>query len=120
MSTNKTTADEKGDSKLDALIDVMEELRTVNPDMTVLTALAFMRAAKTPGIPMSKLQEQMDVAQSTVSRNIATLSKWAAYQKEGANLVASEEDPRDRRQRIVSLTPKGEKLVEKMVKTLDA
>ena len=121
MGTNKGQSESHPASiKLAPLIEIMEELREINPDMSILAAVTLLRAAVEPGITVSKLTQEVDCAQSTTSRNVALLSKWAAYQREGANLLEAEEDPRDRRQRLVNLTPKWTKLVERIIKTLDA
>lgn len=117
MASNNKGSPQTG--PLDCLIEAMELLRDAFPDLTVTSAMAFLRAAKNPGLPMSELQKAMAVPQSTLSRTVAVLSKYAAYQKEGANLLVAEDDPKDRRQRVISLTPKGEKLAEKLTKTLD-
>lgn len=42
---------------------------------------------------------------------MAALSKWHSFGKPGLDLVQAEEDPRERRRKIISLTPKGHELI---------
>ena len=48
----------------------------------------------------------------SASRNIAALSKWHSFGKAGHDLVEAHEDPRERRRKLVQLTPKGQRLVK--------
>jgi DNA-binding MarR family transcriptional regulator len=60
---------------------------------------------------MGDLAQRLGIAQSSASRNIAALSRWHSFGKDGHDLVEAREDPRERRRKIVSLTPRGRHLV---------
>jgi DNA-binding MarR family transcriptional regulator len=71
-------------------------------------------AAEDPGaniVPTLDVLLCLAIAQSSASRNIAALSRWHSFGKDGHNLVEAREDPRERRRKIVSLTPRGHHLV---------
>lgn len=72
----------------------------------------FLWCAIQPGITMKELSERVDIAQSETSRIV---TKFSAYDGHGYGLLRAEEDPHERRRKIVRLTPKGERLAEKMI-----
>ena len=47
-------------------------------------------------------------------RNVAALSKWHSFGKAGHDLVQAEEDPRERRRKIITLTDKGRELAAQL------
>ena len=65
-------------------------------------ALTLLIVAKRPGINLKDIAAATSTAKSSVSRNIARLSS-----EHGDGLVTYSEDPRDRRNKLVQLTPKG-------------
>jgi DNA-binding MarR family transcriptional regulator len=74
-------------------------------------ALSFLTIAQNEGLSMGDLAQRLAIAQSSASRNIAALSRWHSFGKDGHDLVEAREDPRERRRKIVSLTPRGHHLV---------
>src|ERR1700735_1350075 len=93
------------------VIRVLEEFRRLDPDMPIQYALSFLTIAQNEGLSMGDLAQRLGIAQSSASRNIAALSKWHSFGKAGHDLVAALQDPSDRRRKIVSLTPRGHRLV---------
>jgi DNA-binding MarR family transcriptional regulator len=93
------------------VIRILGAFRQLDPDMPIQYALSFLTIAEHEGLSMGDLAQRLGIAQSSASRNIAALSKWHSFGKEGHDLVAAEEDPRERRRKIVRLTPKGRRLV---------
>ena len=71
------------------------------------------------GRSMQELAQRADLAQSSISRNVAALGKWHRLQKPGLNLVETFEDPRDRRRKPVYLTAKGRNVIHKITKKLE-
>ena len=61
---------------------------------------------------MTEIAEKLVMAQSSVSRNVSLLSKWSWQRKEGLNFLTAEEDPMERRRKLVRLTNRGRKLYE--------
>ncbi|QQP89560.1 winged helix-turn-helix transcriptional regulator [Skermanella rosea] len=94
-----------------SLMRVLEEFRKLDPDLPIQYALSFLTLAENEGISMRELAERLGIAQSSASRNVAALSKWHSFGKPGLDLVQAEEDPRERRRKIISLTPKGHALI---------
>lgn len=96
--------------QLDPLVRVLEAFRLLDPDLPIQYALSFLTIAQNEGLSIRDLSEHLGIAQSSASRNVAALSKWHSFGKEGHDLVQAEEDPRERRRKIVTLTPKGRAL----------
>lgn len=67
----------------------------------------FLCVALTPGITMSEIERKTNCAQSTVWRNINSLS-------EESDLVVTLDDPAEPRRKVVHLTKKGKKLAREL------
>lgn len=91
---------------------ILEEFRKVEPEMPMQMAAAFLIVALEEGITMKRLGERLGISQSSCSRNIAALSKVHRLNKQGYDLVVAEEDPLERRRKIVKLTAKGKRVAE--------
>lgn len=94
------------------VVHVLEAFRTLDPDLPIQYALSFMTIAQSEGISIGELAERLGIAQSSASRNVAALSKWHSFGKAGLDLVQAQEDPRERRRKIVTLTDKGRAFLE--------
>lgn len=112
MTAVRHTGDEgaPGD-EIATVIRVLEAFRRFDPDMPIQYALSFLTIAQNEGLSMGDLAQRLGIAQSSASRNIAALSRWHSFGKEGHDLVEALEDPRERRRKIVSLTPRGHRLI---------
>ncbi|HYE53042.1 MAG TPA: winged helix DNA-binding protein [Azospirillaceae bacterium] len=100
--------------ELNPLVRVLEEFRTLDPDLPIQYALSFLTIAQNEGMSIRDLSERLGIAQSSASRNVAALSKWHSFGKAGHDLIEAVEDPRERRRKIVTLTPKGRALAERL------
>lgn len=87
---------------------IFQEFRELQSDMTITTASLFAYIAAHPGISMGELSKQTNTKQSTCSRTVAVLSEWQKYEVPGFGLVWSEDDPTERRRKLIHLTDKGE------------
>ena len=96
------------------LIQVLEVLRRLDPDMPIQYVLSFLTVAQNEGLSIRELSERLGIAQSSASRNVAALSRWRGTGKPGHGLVLSREDPRERRRKVVTLTAGGRALVEEL------
>ncbi len=94
------------------IVHVLEAFRTLDPDLPIQYALSFMTIAQSEGISIGELAERLGIAQSSASRNVAALSRWHSFGKAGLDLVQAQEDPRERRRKIVTLTDKGRAFLE--------
>lgn len=106
--------------ELTRMRDAMEIIRALHPTIPAQTITVFLTVAVTKGhtISMGDLGERLDMAQSSVSRNVQLLSKLNRHKEPGMDLVQWEIDPQDYRRRIVSLTKKGRVIAERMKELL--
>lgn len=93
---------------------VLEAFRTLDPDLPIQYALSFLTIAQNEGLSIGELAERLGIAQSSASRNVAALSRWHSFGKAGLDLVQSQEDPRERRRKIVTLTDKGRAFLDNL------
>ena len=96
------------------VVHVLEAFRKLDPDLPIQYALSFMTIARNEGISIGELAERLGIAQSSASRNVAALSRWHSFGKAGLNLVQAQEDPRERRRKIVTLTDTGRAFLEEL------
>lgn len=94
-------------------------LRTISPDMPMQQAEVLIAIANKPGITMSDLAKRTGLSQSSISRNIAALSKFHRIGKPGLDLVEAVTDPRETRRRLVYLTTNGKMHVTKLFRVFD-
>lgn len=113
MAVNPTIAGWHPET-LDPLVRVLEALRTLDPDLPIQYALSFLTIAQNEGLSIRDLSERLGIAQSSASRNVAALSKWHSFGKAGHDLVQAEEDPRERRRKIITLTDSGRALAAQL------
>jgi DNA-binding MarR family transcriptional regulator len=99
---------------LDRMIGLLEAFRVLDPDMPIQYALSLLTIARHEGLSMRELSERLGIAQSSASRNVAALSEWRSFRQPGHGLVRAEEDPRERRRKIVTLTPDGRALIAEL------
>lgn len=100
------------------LLAAVEYLRTVHREMPAQQVAMLLLVAQQPGITMPELGEKLDMPQGSVSRNVASLSKFQGLNKPGDDLVVADELPEDRRVKTVTLTRKGERVVAKLAEIL--
>ena len=102
------------------LFNAMQAFREVYPDMTVAQAAALLltASAKDP-ISMSGIRTSLNVAASTATRAVLTLSQGAA-KASGCEqgLVEQSVDPKDRRWRFAHCTPSGFRTVRRALESV--
>lgn len=96
------------------LIRALETLRRLDPDMPIQYAVSFLTVVQNEGLSVGELSERLGIAQSSASRNVAALSRWRSFGKPGHGLVQAEEDPRERRRKLVTLTETGRALADEL------
>ncbi len=107
--------------QLDILNHLFRLLREVDKDglMPIQTAHCLLIIARNPGKSQQFIQKELGLSQSSTSRAVQALSKWAKLGKPGYDLVEQVEDPADTRKKIVFLTPKGKALIGKALALLE-
>lgn len=93
-------------SPLTKAILFVEEFRKIDPELPMQIALIFLLIAQKPGINLREIGQLTGLAKSSVSRNVALLSK-----EFGKGLVTYREDLADRRNKVINLTPEGERVL---------
>jgi DNA-binding MarR family transcriptional regulator len=100
------------------LIKAIDAIRTESDDMPAQQIQVLLAVVLRPGVIHEGLIKDVGITQASVSRNVAALSKWHRLGKPGADYVEQIEDPRERRRKIVYLTPKGRKVVSKALEAI--
>lgn len=96
------------------LIELIESFRTLNPEMQAQQMLTFLLIAEQPGITLQKLTEKLKVSLASGSRNMYALSHTEKPNKPGHDLVLIEANPANRRERIMHLTPAGQRFLKQI------
>lgn len=102
------------DTKLEHLKKFFGELRDVDPDFTpqAMELLLWVSSLEKP--TMSDLAERTGYSISGVNRVIAKLAdKFNG--KQGLGLLTADFDPGNYRQKLVSLTTKGNRFIERLL-----
>jgi DNA-binding MarR family transcriptional regulator len=88
----------------------LEEFRKLDPELPMQIALLFLLIARKPGTNLKDLVALTGSGKSSVSRNVAILSK-----EFGKGLVTYREDLADRRNKVIHLTPEGERVLNSLL-----
>jgi len=64
---------------------------------------------------LTELAKRAEIQLATASRYIGSLGKMNRHREEGLKLIESFEDPMERRKKIIRLTARGRKLINKML-----
>lgn len=98
---------------------VLQRIRQLDPDVGIQAVETFFTVAGEPGIHMADLQESLQLASSSVSRNVALLGAIHRAGKPGLGLLDAYEDPLNRRMKRVKLTKRGEHLMDSIISELE-
>lgn len=88
----------------------IEEFRKIDPELPMQIALIFLLIARKPGTNLKDIVQLTGLGKSSVSRNVALLSV-----EFGKGLVTYREDLADRRNKVIHLTPEGERVVASLL-----
>jgi len=94
------------------LLKIIEEMRKFDPHMESQSIAVFFYVCHyggADGISMQSISENLDLAQSTISRNCYKLGDKTG-KGIGIGLLQSFEDPEERRRKLVRLTAKGRRV----------
>lgn len=92
----------------------VEEVMKIDKGLTGFQLQAFLIAATNEGIIQHTLQEKMNTSNAVMSRTLSKLSRHGYNDRPGLDLLETEQDPDDRRFMIVTLTPKGRALIQRI------
>ena len=102
-----------------AVTRIITMLRTLSPGMPMQQADILFQIAIHPGLTMAELVKRTGLSQSSVSRNVAALSKYHRLGEPGLDLVETLNDPRDPRRRLMFLNTNGKTFITKLLRNID-
>lgn len=107
--------------RTDTLIDALLLFHQVDSEMSIRTMLTFLLVAKNPGMNIITLSAKLDTTIVSASRNVFILSKIKNPKTKelGHDLVISEINPDNAREKRLSLTSRGEHLYSKFKKVAE-
>lgn len=98
------------------VLKITRALRQLDPNMSSPVIETFFMVAAYPEITSRELQDQLGIAQSSVSRYLTELS----HIRGGLDLVETYEDLANRRQKRARLTAKGKRLLDQVTEALES
>ena len=100
---------------LKVLIDTIELFRTLDADMPTQTLLAFLYTKvveeENDQATVRQIAGKLHTTSSSASRNILAHTTINRHRKEGTGLVETHENPMKRNEKIIRITPKGERFL---------
>lgn len=116
----------EGAAAVTKLLRTLEHFRKIDPEMPLQQIMLLLGAAEAEARPgahdaasVQDLCTKLDLAQSTASRNLAVLSGKDMRFQERTALLSAYENPMNRRQKLVALTPEGIKLMRQIISTME-
>lgn len=92
----------------------VEMFRDMDAEIPLTTVGVFLVVVQNEHMTMKDMAKILGISQASCSRNVAYLAQYHRLNKPGLNLLVTREDPEERRRKIVSLTQKGKRVVERM------
>jgi DNA-binding MarR family transcriptional regulator len=96
----------------------LSALRAIDEQLPIQCAEILFYIASNPGCTSQDIAHQTRLTVSSVSRNLMALGQMRRDKTIGYNFIETVDDPRDRRRRIIFLTPRGSRFVAKLLGTL--
>lgn len=106
------------DKTLKNLAQSIELIRVMDSETSVQGLAIFLAISQNDGIGFGTLADQLNIAQSALSRQISSLGERGRRDKPGLGLVVREGDPQDYRRKVVRLTAKGRRVRDQMLAQL--
>lgn len=103
---------------MDALFQAVEAFRTFDPEMQAQVMGTFLLVAKRPGISIGGIAQALGMSLPAISRAVATMSRVRSPGQSGYDLIETEQNPDNRRERLCTLTPKGERFASTLASLL--
>ena len=101
-----------------SLLSQMDTVASVlGQDLSITQVRVLLYVAVNEGCSMSAMEQALKLTQSTSSRAVAVLTAIERPGRPGLGVVERVEDPNNRRYKILSLTYKGRKALDKILTT---
>jgi DNA-binding MarR family transcriptional regulator len=108
-SSAKSVDDEK--RVLASFLKALKPFRALRQTMPLQYVTAFLLVASDENQNVSEYAKRAGTSQSLMTRHLADLGTVNRYHEEGFGLVEGYDDAMDRRNRLIRLTAKGQRLV---------
>lgn len=107
--------DQRSLEKVKLLFSAFQE---IDETMPLQVAITFLEVAIHEGCSLTDIWKMTGWSHSTLSRHLLDLGERNRHKEEGLKLLESRRDPLELRKNIYTLTPKGRKLVAKLLSLL--
>lgn len=98
-------------------INMLQRVRREIGDIPVQMLATLLEAALEDGLSIQDIETRLKMSKAAASRNVLALTQVNARREEGYGLLITRDDQADRRRKLVSLTPKGERVVKALLQT---
>jgi DNA-binding MarR family transcriptional regulator len=93
-------------------LKIVDAFRAIDQDMPIGQVVFFLHASREEGSSLRDVAQMANCKMATASRYLSTLSVHSRKAESGLDLLYYEENPIDRRQKLIYLTDKGRKLLD--------
>jgi DNA-binding MarR family transcriptional regulator len=101
------------------LVRALFRLQSIYSEMTIPQAMCLFYIAQNQKVTQQSLYQDVGIRKGTATRTVAFLSHYGSGRLPALGLVDTIEDPNDRRQRVLSLTAKGKRLIEQILRDFE-
>ena len=105
-------------SALSSLSRGVAVVRMVDPDMKAQTLATLLWISQHQGKNIEEMRTALGLTSSSASRAIARLLDTERPGRPGLNFVTSFDNPDDRREKLLMLTPKGVAFMQRLAKAI--
>jgi DNA-binding MarR family transcriptional regulator len=116
MATDAETKTFRAAQKVSSII---EEFRKLNAEMQAQQMAIFLAVVAKPGSTISDIAKVTGHSTGTVSRNVSALGQIHRKGMPGLDILVAKEDPMDRRNKRITITPKGKRIMATLEALLD-
>lgn len=98
-----------------ALINEIETFADIDPEMQIATMLTFLYVARRGTCNQKDIELELGMSNAAASRNVSYWSDFKIRNRPGLGFIRREEDPMDRRYKVLTLTDKGKAFYQRIV-----
>lgn len=99
---------------INSLRKEVEAFAGVNPEVNATMILVFLFIAQRGICTQKDVEISLGLTNATASRIVSWWCDVKRFGKEGAGFIERMEDPRDRRYKLLKMTPEGEKFYQRL------
>jgi DNA-binding MarR family transcriptional regulator len=103
--------------QVNKVLNMVNTVRNLDSEMPLGQLVFFLTVAKNEGAPLRDIAAECGMLMGTASRYMSNLQFIPRYrQQAGVSLIEAFDNPADRRQKVIVLTPAGRALLEDLTK----